>query len=667
MLPTGSSLVLQKLQQIIIASKLCPHPTSGTGGLKRLTENDRRQPTTGSNSSQRDFPHRCQQFHHDTQRQGQIQNPKSHQSWFVETAIDASDIGGVKFFLSWCCYTFPPLAVVFVFVVNILVVVGGSVVVNLNHSYDRFSGSHYRGIIMRFSDNSSHLPIAADSAGAGGSSGASGHHPVGVESGVSVVVGLPGASTVATAGGGPGFGVVGDDVDVVRPAGSMNITPALSQVLLAPTSASGSGAVISAVASAISSATKVVGTTGSDNVTSEEINNFYFYETEQFAVLWALFTVIVLGNSAVLVTLLLNKNRKSRMNFFIKHLAIADLCVGLLNVLTDIIQRMTVAWKAGNAACKAIRFTQVGVTYASTYVLVALSIDRYDAITHPMNFSGCWNRARRLVAAAWSFSALFSVPIVYFYEEQIIQGRKQCWIELGEPWRWQIYMCWVASSLFVLPALIISACYAIIVKTIWAKGAIMGPIDRTRNGMADLASRRASSRGIIPKAKVKTVKMTIVIVIVFVLCWSPYIVFDLLQVFQQIPKTQTNIAIATFIQSLAPLNSAANPLIYCLFSTQVCRMIKRLPPFRWLLASKWCCKTASDVGSGRGSGLRNGAILNGHGGPRLQNHNSSDSMRTLTTSLTNSTSQRSCIRPSRVVIVERPKVVATGPLAMSEV
>jgi hypothetical protein len=43
-------------------------------------------------------------------------------------------------------------------------------------------------------------------------------------------------------------------------------------------------------------------------------------------------------------------------------------------------------------------------------------------------------------------------------------------------------------------------------------------------------------------------------------------VFDLLQVFGQVPRTQTNLAIATFIQSLAPLNSAANPLIYCLFS-----------------------------------------------------------------------------------------------------
>ncbi|XP_058453297.1 cardioacceleratory peptide receptor [Malaya genurostris] len=517
---------------------------------------------------------------------------------------------------------------------------GGTEIVNLNHRNANDSST----FIMRFSDNSSSLLITEQSA-------------VIEVSGVAGV-GISCGRVPALVCGDPGAASSGGVAGVVRPSGptgagdalSMSITPALSQVLLAPTSTSGTGAVISAAVAA----TKVG--TANENVTSEEINSFYFYETEQFAVLWALFTVIVLGNSAVLVTMLLNKNRKSRMNFFIKQLAIADLCVGLLSVLTDIIWRMTVSWRAGNAACKAIRFAQASVTYASTYVLVALSIDRYDAITHPMNFSGCWNRARRLVAAAWSLSALFSLPIFYLYEERSIQGRKQCWIDLVEPWRWQVYMCWVATSLFVLPALIISACYAIIVKTIWAKGAILGPTDRTRNGMADLASRRASSRGIIPKAKVKTVKMTIVIVIVFVLCWSPYIVFDLLQVFEQIPQTQTNIAIASFIQSLAPLNSAANPLIYCLFSTQVCRMIKRLPPFRWLLDSKWCCKGAN---GGSRRPMRNGIILNG--GPRLQNHNSSDSMRTLTTSLT--VSQRSCIRPSRVVIVERPKVV----VAMSEV
>lgn len=40
-----------------------------------------------------------------------------------------------------------------------------------------------------------------------------------------------------------------------------------------------------------------------------------------------------------------------------------------------------------------------------------------------------------------------------------------------------------------------------------------------------------------------------------------------MKVYGCIPNTLTNQAVATFIQSLAPLNSAANPLIYCLFST----------------------------------------------------------------------------------------------------
>ncbi|XP_052129122.1 cardioacceleratory peptide receptor-like [Frankliniella occidentalis] len=123
------------------------------------------------------------------------------------------------------------------------------------------------------------------------------------------------------------------------------------------------------------------------NDTDPDLNKYYFFQTTQFAVLWALFVLIVLGNSAVLLALAFNKHRKSRMNFFIMQLAIADLAVGLISVPTDLVWYMTVEWHAGNLACKLIRYLQVLVTYSSTYVLVALSIDRYDAITHPMNFS----------------------------------------------------------------------------------------------------------------------------------------------------------------------------------------------------------------------------------------------------------------------------------------
>ncbi|KAG5681243.1 hypothetical protein PVAND_010694 [Polypedilum vanderplanki] len=381
-----------------------------------------------------------------------------------------------------------------------------------------------------------------------------------------------------------------------------------------------------------------------ENITNDEINQFYFYETEQFTVLWILFAVIVFGNSAVLITLYLNK-RKSRMNFFIKQLALADLSVGLLNVLVDIIWRFTVTWEAGNLACKLIKFMQALVTYASTYVLVALSIDRYDAITHPMNFSNCWKRAKFLVFFAWFFAAMFSIPLFILYEETVIQGVTQCWIELGDAWRWQVYMTSVATTLFFIPAIIITLCYAIIVKTIWDKGTYKVPKKNCGGNQSncdedDRGSRRASSRGIIPRAKVKTVKMTIVIVIIFIACWSPYIVFDLLQVYDQIPKTQTYIAVATFIQSLAPLNSAANPLIYCLFSAQVMRGLKRTKGYRWCMRT-FCCKNVGEQSSHK--------IL------RSQRTFTSS---TITTSLTNSSARSTSVhRPNKVVNFDRQSTI----------
>ncbi|CAG9115655.1 unnamed protein product [Plutella xylostella] len=283
------------------------------------------------------------------------------------------------------------------------------------------------------------------------------------------------------------------------------------------------------------------------------------------------------------------------MNFFIMQLAIADLFVGLIYVFVDIIQKITIAWLAGEVMCKLVKFLQAVVMYASTYVLVALSIDRCDAITNPMNFSGSWNRARGLIASAWLISFIFSIPLLILYEVKEVQGKDQCWIDLGTPLRWQVWMTLVSMMIFVLPALTIAVCYAVIVLTIWtkSKAVVMSPpIQSSRRTKtlrncqmdSDPESRRASSRGLIPRAKIKSVKMTFVIVFVFVLCWSPYIVFDLLQVYDYFPQSQTTMAVATLIQSLAPLNSAANPLICCMFSPHIYSSLRRVPPYRWL----WC-------------------------------------------------------------------------------
>lgn len=66
-------------------------------------------------------------------------------------------------------------------------------------------------------------------------------------------------------------------------------------------------------------------------------------------------------------------------------------------------------------------------------------------------------------------------------------------------------MSLVSVTLFIAPTLIIGGCYLVIVATIWAQGGALRP------GPAR-DTRRASSRGLIPRAKIKTVKMTFVIV-----------------------------------------------------------------------------------------------------------------------------------------------------------
>nr|ALM88326.1 neuropeptide receptor A30 [Chilo suppressalis] len=341
---------------------------------------------------------------------------------------------------------------------------------------------------------------------------------------------------------------------------------------------------------------------------ASHINKFYFYQTAQVAVLWMLLVAIVAGNATVILALLLTKTRKSRMNFFIMQLAISDLLVGLISVLPDLIHRITITWLAGSIGCKLMKYLQGVVTYSSTYVLVALSVDRCDAITHPMNFTGSWRRARALILGAWFISFLFCVPMLILFDEADV-GMLQCWSNLSKI-QWRIWMTSVFLSLFVIPALIIAACYGVIVVTIRHKSQrVLGKrATVARQYSDDLDTRRASSRGIIPKAKIKTVKMTFVIVFVFVLCWSPYMIFDLLQVYGYVPDTQVNIAIASLIQSLAPLNSAANPVIYFIFSSRIFLSLRNIPPYKWF----WCWMKSNESPAGNESRAHTELLTSSH-------------------------------------------------------
>lgn len=66
-------------------------------------------------------------------------------------------------------------------------------------------------------------------------------------------------------------------------------------------------------------------------------------------------------------------------------------------------------------------------------------------------------------------------------------GRAQCWLDFPEQWQWRVYMTVIACAVFIIPALIIIICYAVIVCTIWSKSSTIVIINPQQ--------RRKSTRG----------------------------------------------------------------------------------------------------------------------------------------------------------------------------
>jgi len=93
-----------------------------------------------------------------------------------------------------------------------------------------------------------------------------------------------------------------------------------------------------------------------------------------------------------------------------------------------------------------------------------------------MRFTRSYKRAKWLVLLAWMSSIAFSAPIIFFFStKETEQFGTQCWLELAQPWQWQVYVVLVSLSIFILPALIIATCYTAITLTIWKRGRVMQP------------------------------------------------------------------------------------------------------------------------------------------------------------------------------------------------
>ena len=125
-----------------------------------------------------------------------------------------------------------------------------------------------------------------------------------------------------------------------------------------------------------------------------------------------LFVIAAVGNLTVFITLFRTRRRKSRVNCFIMHLATADLIVTFIMLPLETVWHIVVAWRAGDFACRLLMFCRAFGFYLSSFILVAISLDRYFSIVHPLSIHDADKRGKLFLIFSWVLSVSSSLPQV---------------------------------------------------------------------------------------------------------------------------------------------------------------------------------------------------------------------------------------------------------------
>ncbi|XP_032204763.1 vasopressin V1a receptor [Mustela erminea] len=299
----------------------------------------------------------------------------------------------------------------------------------------------------------------------------------------------------------------------------------------------------------------------------------------EIAVLAVTFVVAVLGNSSVLVALHRTPRKTSRMHLFIRHLSLADLAVAFFQVLPQMCWDITYRFRGPDALCRVVKHLQVFGMFVSPYMLVVMTADRYIAVCHPLKtLQQPTRRSRLMIAAAWVLSFVLSTPQYFVFsmvEVDNVTKAIDCWATFIQPWGPRAYVTWMTGGIFVAPVVILGTCYGFICYHIWrnvrgktalrpGKGA-EGASGALHKGF--LLAPCISSVKTISRAKIRTVKMTFVIVTVYIVCWAPFFILQMWSVWDdKLVWVESENPAVTITALLASLNSCCNPWIYMFFS-----------------------------------------------------------------------------------------------------
>ncbi|KAF7229502.1 probable G-protein coupled receptor 19 isoform X2 [Nothobranchius furzeri] len=266
-----------------------------------------------------------------------------------------------------------------------------------------------------------------------------------------------------------------------------------------------------------------------------------------FAVLWL---VSVLGNALVCLVIHRSRRTQSTTNYFVVSMACADLLMSLGCAPFVLLQVAAGRWTLSAAACKVVRYLQHLCPGVQVYVLLSISVDRFYTIVYPLSFKVSREKAKKMILASWLFDTAFICPCFFFYGSMSTDSR--CDFFLPGSWGSVTYAATHLLLGFFIPAALIIFFYQRVVRYIWRISADGHTVRRTMN--------------IVPRTKVKTIKMFLMLNSVFFLTWMPFYVVQLLHPKASDVPSRQELLSFTVITWICFSSTASKPTLYSVYN-----------------------------------------------------------------------------------------------------
>lgn len=271
-------------------------------------------------------------------------------------------------------------------------------------------------------------------------------------------------------------------------------------------------------------------------------------------ILYAIVCIVgLLGNTLVIYVVLRFSKMQTVTNMYIVNLAIADECflIGIPFLITTMsLQR----WIFGDVMCKIYMITTSINQFTSSIFLFIMSADRYIAVCHPISSPKLRTPfiSRVVSVSAWLTSASFMVPIS-IYSKTITRKTTTCniaWPDgMVNPQKTFTLYSFIFG--FAIPITFILIFYCLVIRKLQT----VGPKNKSKE-------KKRSHR--------KVTKLVLTVITVYVFCWLPYWVMQLVLVFgpDGDQECQSMLAVFSFLLAgcLSYSNSMMNPILYAFLS-----------------------------------------------------------------------------------------------------